>query len=293
MAIDTANPVIETSTNPRRRSLLRRIMRNPGGAFGLTVLVVLVLVAIFADLIAPYGPAKLAVGPRFADPFGPYLLGTDDLGRDLFSRIVYGARLTVLVASVAVGISLTIGVLIGLVAAYARGILEMILMRTSDVIFSFTETLIALACVAVLGPSLENAVIAVGIAGIPYYARTTYAAALVETSKPYFEGVAASGAGPFRLIFVHLLPSVLPTIVVVATLGVSIAILAAAALSFLGLGAQPPQPEWGKMLSDARDFFNRAPWLMLVPGLCIAITVLAFNLLGDALREALDPRSGR
>lgn len=293
MAVEAAEPTVEVAAEPRRRSLLRRIVRQPGGAFGLAVLVLLILVAIFADVIAPYSPTKIGAGPRFADPFGAYLLGTDDLGRDLFSRIVHGARLTVLVAGVAVFISMSIGVLIGLVAAYARGIVEMLLMRTADVIFSFTETLIALACVAILGPSLENAVIAVGIAGIPYYARTTYAAALVETGKPYFEGAAASGAGVFRLIFVHLLPNVLPTIIVVATLGVSMAILAAAALSFLGLGAQPPDPEWGKMLSDARDFFNRAPWLMFVPGACIAITVMAFNLLGDALREALDPRARR
>jgi peptide/nickel transport system permease protein len=143
----------------------------------------------------------------------------------------------------------------------------------------------------VLGPSLTNAMVAVGIAGIPYYARTAYASALQESSKPYFEGAVAAGCGHGRLILRHLLPKIMPTMIVVATLGLSNAILAAAALSFLGLGAQPPQPEWGYMLSAGRDFFNRAPWLMLYPGLAIALTVLAFNLAGDALREALDPRS--
>ena len=149
--------------------------------------------------------------------------------------------------------------------------------------------LIALSFVAVLGPSLQNAVIAVGVAGIPFYARTCYSAALVETSKPYFEASISAGAGPGRLLFFHLMPNVLPTMIVVATLGVSTAILAAAGLSFLGLGAQPPTSEWGYMLAGSRDYINRAPWLMTIPGLAIAITVLGFNLLGDGLRTSLDP----
>jgi ABC-type dipeptide/oligopeptide/nickel transport system permease subunit len=159
------------------------------------------------------------------------------------------------------------------------------------VLFSFTETLIALAFVAVLGPSLTNAMIAVGVAAVPFYARSAYASALGEVAKPYYEGAIAAGAGHGRLMLTHLLPNVMPTMIVVATLGLSNAILAAAALGFLGLGAQPPQPEWGYMLSAGRDFMNRAPWLMLYPGLAIALTVFAFNMLGDALREVLDPRS--
>jgi peptide/nickel transport system permease protein len=250
---------------------------------------VLLTAALFADDIAPFSPTRMAAGRRLVEPSLTHFAGTDEFGRDMFSRIVHGARLTLLVGAIAVGISLTVGLVLGLLAAYARGLLETILMRLSDVLFSFTETLIALACVAVLGPSLENAMSAVGIAGIPYYARTAYAAALVEVSKPYFEGSVAAGAGPGRLVVLHLLPNVMPTMVVVATLGLSSAILAAAGLSFLGLGAQPPTPEWGAMLSAGRDFFNRAPWLMLYPGLAIAVVVLAFNLLGDAIREALDP----
>ncbi|MET0527668.1 MAG: ABC transporter permease [Microvirga sp.] len=286
------NPAFATGTESptrARRGFWRRLVSSPGGVIGLAVVAVLLITALFADQIAPFSPTRMGAGRRLAEPSLRHFAGTDEFGRDMFSRIVYGARLTLQIGAIAVGISLTVGLMLGLVAAYARGLLETILMRLSDVLFSFTETLIALACVAVLGPSLENAMIAVGIAGIPYYARTAYATALVEVSKPYFEGSVATGAGPIRLILFHLLPNVMGTMVVVATLGLSSAILAAAGLSFLGLGAQPPAPEWGAMLSAGRDFFNRAPWLMLYPGLAIALVVLAFNLLGDAIREAVDP----
>jgi len=279
---------------PARRlgllAFLGRIARTPAGFIGLLVVVLLVGSAAFADLVAPYSPIKMGVGKRFLTPSLAHLLGTDEFGRDVFSRMLFGARLTLLIGAIAVGISLTVGMVIGLVAAYRRGWVETVLMRLTDVLLSFTETLIALACVAVLGPSLTNAMIAVGIAGIPFYARTCHSAALVERSKPYFEASVATSAGHGRLLVLHLLPNVLPTMIVVATLGVSSAILAAAGLSFLGLGAQPPQPEWGAMLSGARDYLGRAPWLMAIPGCAIAVTVLGFNLLGDALRSALDPR---
>lgn len=278
------------STLPR--PLWRRVMGQPSGAIALVVILALVATAGLANLIAPYDPTKMAAGRPLTPPSLAYLMGTDELGRDVLSRIVFGARLTLQIGTIAVGISLVVGLTVGLAAAYARGWPEAVLMRSVDVVFSFTETLIALAFVAVLGPSLTNAMIAVGVAGIPFYARTAYASALSERSKPFFEGAIAAGAGPARLVFLHLLPNVMPTMIVVATLGLSNAILAAAALSFLGLGAQPPQPEWGYMLSAGRDFFSRAPWLMLFPGAAIALTVLAFNLAGDALREALDPRSG-
>ncbi len=282
---------VQPETHTRRGStFVRRVLSTPNGIIGAAIVLVLVAMAALADLIAPYSPIKMATGPRFLPPGGRFLLGTDEFGRDMFSRIVFGSRLTLAIGIIAVGISLTVGMLVGLVAAYRRGWTETVLMRLTDVLFSFTETLIALSCVAVLGPSLQNAMIAVGIAGIPFYARTCYSAALVERSKPYFEATIAAGAGPFRLVLLHLLPNVLPTMIVVATLGLSAAILAAAGLSFLGLGAQPPQPEWGSMLAGARDYINRAPWLMIIPGLAIAVTVLGFNLLGDAIRSALDPR---
>ncbi|HSI40183.1 MAG TPA: ABC transporter permease [Xanthobacteraceae bacterium] len=270
--------------------LARRLFSNPAGLIGTGIVLVLVALALFAPQIAPFAPTRMGAGKPLLAPSLVHLAGTDEFGRDMFSRIVFGARFTLMVGAIAVGISLVVGLCIGLMAAYARGWVEIVLMRLSDVLFSFTETLIALACVAVLGPSLQNAMIAVGIAGIPLYARTAYAAALVEAGKPYFEGSVVAGAGPLRLLLTHLLPNVLPTMIVIATLGLSSAILAAAGLSFLGLGAQPPTPEWGAMLSAGRDFFNRAPWLMLYPGLAIAVVVLGFNLLGDGLRHVLDPK---
>jgi peptide/nickel transport system permease protein len=274
----------------RTRRFARAVVGNRGAIAGLAIVTLLVLVAVFADLIAPYSADQMGAGRRLTAPDGRHLFGTDEFGRDIFSRVVFGARLTIQVGVIAVGISLTVGMIVGLVGGYAGGWLERILMRSVDVLFSFTETLIALAAVAVLGPSLTNAMIAVGIAAIPFYARVTYSVALVEKNKPYFEAALAAGAGHLRLLFVHLLPNIIPPLIVVATVGVSTAVLAAAGLSFLGLGAQPPSPEWGAMLSAGRDYINRAPWVMIYPGISIMITVLGFNLLGDGIREALDPR---
>lgn len=266
------------------------VFGNRGAAVGFMLVMTLIVVALFAPWIAPYDPDQMGAGGMLVSPDESHWFGTDEFGRDMFSRVVFGARLTIQVGVIAVGISLTAGLLIGLVGGYAGGWLEKILMRSVDVLFSFTETLIALAAVAVLGPSLTNAMIAVGIAAIPFYARVAYSVTLVERNRPYFEAAYAAGAGHLRLLFRHLLPNIIPPLIVVATLGVSTAVLAAAGLSFLGLGAQPPSPEWGAMLSAGRDYFTRAPWIMLYPGLAIMITVLAFNLLGDGIREALDPR---
>jgi peptide/nickel transport system permease protein len=290
----TDTGVMPTEAEPRHAGEFRRLfaslLRNPGAVIGLVLVVLLLLVAIFAPLIAPYDPMQMGAGKRLMSPTWSHPFGTDEFGRDLFSRVVFGARLTLQIGVIAVSISLVCGLLIGLVGGYAGGWLERLLMRGVDVLFSFTETLIALAAVAVLGPSLTNAMVAVGIATIPFYARVTYGVVLVERSKPYFEAGLAIGAGHPRLIFLYLLPNVIPPLIVVATLGISTAVLAAAALSFLGLGAQPPLPEWGLMLSAGRDFFSRAPWIMIFPGVAIALAVLGFNLLGDGIREALDPR---
>lgn len=269
---------------------LRLLLRNPGSTIGAIILLVLVIVAIFAPIIAPFDPLEMGVGKNLQPPSLEHLFGTDDFGRDLFSRIVYGSRLTLTIGLIAVGISMTAGVAIGAIAGYMGGWVEGILMRAMDVLFSFTETLIALAAVAVLGPSLINATIAVGISSIPFYARIAYGAVLVEKNKEYFKAAQALGAQHGRLILRHLLPNILSPIIVVATVGVSIAVLSASALSFLGLGAQPPSPEWGAILAAGRDYFKRAPWMTAFPGLAIAFTVLGFNLLGDGLREALDPR---
>lgn len=280
----------QSTRNGRRLRFLRAVVANRGAAIGLALVVLLVVTALFAPLLAPFDPSRMGAGPRLASPSLAHLFGTDEFGRDILSRVMHGARLTLQIGLIAVGISLVAGLLIGLASGYAGGWCERILMRSVDVLFSFTETLIALAAVAVLGPSLTNAMIAVGIAAIPFYARVTYGVTLVERNKPYFEAAYAAGAGHLRLIFVHLLPNIIPPLIVVATLGVSTAVLAAAALSFLGLGAQPPSPEWGAMLASGREYISRAPWVMIFPGMAIALSVLAFNLLGDGIREALDPR---
>lgn len=273
-----------------KRSWVVRVLRAPAGAAGAASIGAVVLVALFADRLAAHSPLRMGVGRPLLPPSLAYPFGTDEFGRDELSRVLFGTRLTLMVGAVAVGISLTIGLAVALLAGLARGWRETAIMRLVDVLFSFTDTLIALACVAVLGASLRNAIIAVGIAAIPFYARTAHAAVIVERSRPYYEAAEAAGAGVFRLAFRHILPNIAPTMIVVATLGVSTAILAAAALSFLGLGAEPPAPEWGLMLSGARSYMDRAPWLMVFPGFAIAFTVLGFNLFGDALRDALDPR---
>ena len=281
---------LATSGAARKRSFWRALLASPSGLIGLFVVALLVFCAIAAPVIAPYDPLRMAAGPRLDPPSMGYIMGTDDFGRDVFSRILYGARLTLQIGVIAVGISLTCGLLLGLVAGYSSGWTERVLMRLVDALFSFTEIVIALACLAIFGVGLTNAMIAIGIASIPFYARVTHSVVLVEKGKPYFEAAIAAGASHVRLIFIHLLPNVVPTLIVIGTLGVSTAVLAAAGLSFLGLGAQPPQPEWGFMLSSSRDLISRAPWMMIFPGLAIAVTVLGFNLLGDGIREALDPR---
>ncbi|EBA06489.1 nickel transporter permease [Sagittula stellata] len=281
---------LATESAPRKRSFWRALVASPSGLIGLVIVAVLIVAALTAPMIAPFDPLRMAAGPRLQPPSLDHLMGTDDFGRDVLSRIIYGARLTLQIGVIAVGISLTAGLLLGLVAGYSSGWTERVLMRLVDVLFSFTEIVIALACLAIFGVGLTNAMIAIGIASIPFYARVTHSVVLVEKGKPYFEAAVAAGAGHLRLIFLHLLPNVVPTLIVIGTLGVSTAILAAAGLSFLGLGAQPPQPEWGFMLSSSRDLISRAPWMMIFPGLAIAITVLGFNLLGDGIREALDPR---
>lgn len=288
VAVDAAAAPVAA---PRRKgAFMRALVKSPSGVIGLVIVGLLIFAAVTAPVLAPYDPLRMAAGPRLQPPTWGYPMGTDDFGRDVFSRILYGAQLTLQIGVIAVGISLTCGLALGLVAGYSSGWTERVLMRLVDVLFSFTEIVIALACLAIFGVGLTNAMIAIGIASIPFYARVTHSVVLVEKGKPYFEAAVSAGAGHGRLIFMHLLPNVVPTLIVVGTLGVSTAVLAAAGLSFLGLGAQPPEPEWGFMLSASRDLISRAPWMMIFPGLAIAITVLGFNLLGDGVREALDPR---
>ena len=273
--------------------MIRLLLKNRGARIGVGVVLLLLAIAATADVLTGYDPSQMRAGPRYAPPSLEHPFGTDQFGRDMLTRVLHGARLTLVVGAIAVSISMTVGLLIGLFGGFSKGFLGGLLMRGVDVLFSFPDTLIALAAVAVLGPSLQNAMIAVGISTIPVYARIAYSAVAVESNKEYITAGRAISASRARLIFLHLLPNIMPPMIVVGTLGVSTAILAAAGLSFLGLGAQPPTPEWGAMLAEGRNAFTRAPWLSTFPGIAIAVTVLGFNLLGDGLREALDPRQRR
>ena len=278
---------------PASRSRWPRTLRNPSFVVGGTVILMILTLAIFAPLIAPFEPAKLGVGRRLLEPGWEYLLGTDQYGRDIFSRIIYGSRLILYVGLVAVGFGLGAGIAVGVIAGYTGGWVRGVLMRSVDFLYTFPDILIALMLVAILGPSLTNSMIAVGISLIPYYARVTYGIVLAERQKVYIEAAISIGIGRWRVIFMHLLPNITPPIVVVATLGFSTAVLSAAALSFLGLGAQPPSPEWGAMLAEGRNYITRSPWLLYVPGIAIAVTVLAFNIFGDGIRDVVDRRQRR
>ncbi len=281
---------VPATARPRHAGWGRRVRRTKSVMIGGIVILIVTLLALAAPLIAPYNPDQLAVGRRLAVPTAAHWLGTDEFGRDIFSRLLFGARLTLYVGVVAVGIGLACGVAIGAIAAYAGGWLGGALMRAIDLLYTFPDVLIALGLVAFLGPNLTNAMIAVGVSAIPYYARVTYGIVLSERQKPYVDAAQVIGAGHARVIVRHLLPNVLPPMIVVASLGFSAAVLSAAALSFLGLGAQPPTPEWGLMLSTGRNYITRAPWLVIGPGVAIFVTVIAFNMFGDGVRDLLDPR---
>jgi dipeptide transport system permease protein len=272
---------------------------NKGAVAGLVVIVTVVLVAILADLLAPHSPylpdTTIALKPPFWQEGGmiSYPLGTDPIGRDILSRLIYGARLSLLIGIVVVAISIVLGTVLGLVSGFVRGVTEIFIMRLMDIILTMPSLLLAIVVVAVLGPGLMNSMIAVALVILPHYVRLARAAVITETSKDYVTAARVSGAGTLRLMFREVLPNCTAPLIVQASLGISTAILDAAALGFLGLGAQPPAPEWGTMLADAREFVLRAWWVVTFPGLAILITVLAFNLLGDGLRDALDPKLKR
>jgi len=272
---------------------------NHGAVGGLVVVIVVLLMAAFADVLAPY-PPNLTNNAVFLQPPAwqtggswAYPLGTDAIGRDILSRLIYGARLSLLIGLAVVALSIVVGIALGLVAGFARGITEIAIMRLMDIILTLPSLLLAIVIVAILGPGLMNAMLAVAVVILPHYVRLTRAAVITETSKDYVTAARANGAGVFRLMFSEVLPNCSAPLIVQASLGVSTAILDAAALGFLGLGAQPPASEWGTMLADAREFVLRAWWVVTFPGLMILITVLAFNLLGDGLRDALDPKLKR
>jgi dipeptide transport system permease protein len=272
---------------------------NKGAVAGLITIVLVVLAAIFANVIAPYGAAEQFRDHFLAPPFWmeggstQFLLGTDAVGRDILSRILYGSRFSLVIGLIVVTLSLSVGIVLGLIAGFSRGVLETLIMRLMDIVLALPSLLLAIVIVAILGPGLVNAMVAVAIVYMPHYTRLTRASVISETSKDYVTASRVAGAGVLRLMFITVLPNCVAPLIVQATLGFSNAILDAAALGFLGLGAQPPTPEWGTMLADAREFVLRAWWVVTFPGLAILITVLAFNLMGDGLRDALDPKLKR
>jgi len=273
--------------------------QNAGAVAGLIVIAVIVLLALFADFVAPHSPIltnnQVFLKPPFWQEGGSfsYPLGTDAIGRDILSRLIYGARLSLLIGIAVVALSVAVGTVLGLVAGFFRGVTEIAIMRLMDITLTLPSLLLAIVIVAILGPGLMNAMLAVAIVLLPHYVRIARAAVITEVSKDYVTAAKVAGAGRVRLMFKEVLPNCAAPLIVQATLGISTAILDAAALGFLGLGAQPPLPEWGTMLADAREFVLRAWWVVTFPGAAILVTVLAFNLLGDGLRDSLDPKLKR
>ncbi len=295
-----AEPV---SSAQMRRQMLKEFWfyfsENRGAVIGLFVFLLLVLVAIFAPLIAPHSPFEQYRDAVLKPPVwseggtSTYILGTDPVGRDILSRLIYGAQYSLFVGLVVTTLSLISGIIVGLLAGYYRGWLDTIIMRLMDMILAVPSLLLALVLVTILGPGLNSAMIAIAVTLQPHFVRLTRAAVMAEKSRDYVTAARIAGASPVRLMFRTILPNCTAPLIVQATLSFSNAILDAAALGFLGMGAQPPTPEWGTMLAEAREFILRAWWVVTFPGLAILITVLAINLMGDGLRDALDPKLKR
>ncbi|TMC45411.1 MAG: ABC transporter permease [Chloroflexi bacterium] len=268
----------------------RRFLRSATGMLGATLLVLFGLMAIFAGQVSPYDPIHQDFRIEREGPSASHLMGTDEFGRDVFSRVVWGARVSLQAGGVAASIALVAGLFLGMTAAYYRGRTDGLVMRSMDVLLSFPYLLLAIGIVAILGPGLLTSMIAIGIVYIPNYARVVRGAVLSVGARDFVEAARAIGARDRRVMWQHVLPNVLAPIIVQATLNIGTAIIDTAGLSFLGLGTQPPTPDWGNMLSAGRSYIIDSPWIATFPGLAILATVLAFNLVGDALRDALDPR---
>jgi peptide/nickel transport system permease protein len=257
---------------------------------GAVLILFLALIAVFAPYIAPHDPIEINLKERLLAPNMEYPLGTDNLGRCMLSRIIYGARISLQIGIIVVGITSVIGITLGMIAGYYGGVLDELIMRGVDILLVFPGIILALVIAGILGPGLFNVMLALAIVGWTGYARVVRGVVLSVKEKEYVESARALGVGDWYIITRHILPSCVAPIIVIATLGMAYVILAAAALSFLGLGAQPPTPEWGSMLNNGKNFMRTAPHLTIFPGLAIMITILAFNFLGDGLRDALDPR---
>ncbi len=286
-AADSRHPLLDQ---------LEQLWRNKTAVAGLVIVIAFVLTAICAPLLSPHDPIATSLYDQLkppvwhADGTWKNILGTDDLGRDILSRLIYGARVSLLVAVFSVGLAFGVGTLLGAIAGYYRGFRDSVIMRVMDIILAFPYILLAIVVVAYLGPSLRNAMIAIGITYVPRFARIVRGSVLEECGKDYVTAARAVGARDWRIILIAVLPNCLGPLIVQTTLSFASAILDAAALSFLGLGAQPPTPEWGAMIANSRALILRAPWVMTFPGIAILLAVLGFNLFGDGLRDALDPR---
>ena len=290
MAVTTVDAARLPAEKSPGRPALRRLFRRKGAIFGLVVIVFFVALAVLAPWVSPYDPMQTSWSlvrkpPSWAHPFG-----SDELGRDVLTRIVWGARASLLAGVVSVTISLAFGVPIGLLAGYAGGIVDGVISRIVDAMLACPFLILAIALAAFLGPSLTNAMIAIGVSATPYFVRLTRAQVLNAKVEDYVEAARAVGNPHWRIVLRHILPNVVAPVMVQATLAIAAAIIAEASLSFLGLGQQPPAPSWGSMLNSARSFLSQAPWMAVWPGLSIFLIVLAFNLLGDGLRDAFDPR---
>jgi dipeptide transport system permease protein len=301
MATDAviAAAAVDRAPPGRLLAFWRAFRENRGAVIGLAVVVAIAFVAVFANLLAPHDPLEQFRGfsklPPFwvegADP--RFILGTDPVGRDLLSRIMYGSRVSLFIGLAVMAVSMVAGIALGLLAARLGGIVDVVILRVMDLIMSIPSLVLAILIIAVIGPNLTNTIVAVTIVGLPFYVRLMRASALTELTKDYVTAAKVAGVGPARLMLSTVLPNCLAPLIVQAALGVSDAILSAAGLGFLGLGAQPPTPEWGSMLADSRDLITSHPWVLALPGIAILTTVLAINLMGDGLRDALDPRLRR
>jgi dipeptide transport system permease protein len=298
--ISTAGPVVQTAAPPGPfKAFWASFSENRGAVLGLAILCCVLFLAIFADAISPYSPYEQfrdfsKLPPAWEEGGNRlYWLGTDALGRDTLTRLIYGARISLFIGLTVMAVSVLFGLSLGLLSAFSGGIVDIIVMRIMDLIMSVPGLVLAILVVAVLGPNLANTIVAVTIVYLPRYVRLVRASALGELGKDYVTAARVAGVGPLRLMFVTVLPNCLAPLIVQAALGVSEAILEAAALGFLGLGAQPPVAEWGAMLADSREFIRSNPWIVTLPGVAILITVISINLLGDGLRDALDPKLKR
>jgi peptide/nickel transport system permease protein len=288
-----ANPVLVQKVEKSEgfyQLALRKLMKNKLAMFGLIVVFLNIFLAIFASILAPYDPTEMFTKNRLEAPSAQFWLGTDEFGRDILSRVMYGAQISLKVGIISVGIGILFGVFFGLISGYFGGFLDNSISRCMDVLFSFPDILLAIAIMAVLGSKLTNVMIAIGIVSIPIFARITRSAVLSVRETQYIEAAKSTGVKDIVIIFRHVLPNIAAPVIVQATLSLAFAIIAEASLSFLGLGTQPPDPSWGLMLNTGRGFMETSPWVAIFPGLAIMVTVLSFNLLGDGLRDALDPR---